>query len=216
MFLIVRFDQSTVDQFIREIISHKMHCHAPQRDDSALEHVTWGAFMSHYFSQLWALLLQRLPYMDPKLNSEDLVNEAISAMDIAGVEAIKSIFGCLAHLLPHICDSNPALCRSSLQASWTSCFEYRRADHFWDLMKGFAKMAFTNSLMEQPEIRPQLFGFLSELKNQGENILELFNYAAECVIDIWTNEAFPSNDSYAIQFILDLTNFGLIHRRDEM
>ena len=77
-------------------------------------------------------------------------------------------------------------------------------------------MAFTNSLMEQSEIRPQLFGFLSELKNQGENILELFNYAAECVIDIWTNQAFPSNDSYAIQFILDITNFGLIHRRDEM
>jgi hypothetical protein len=70
--------------------------------------------------------------------------------------------------------------------------------------------------MEQPEIRPQLFGFLSELKSQGENILQLFNFAAERVIDIWTNQAFPSNDSYAIQFILDLTNFGLIHRRDEM
>ena len=216
MFLIVRSDYHLVDQFIREVIFRKMHCSAPQRDDSALEHVTWGAFMSHYFSRIWTLLLQRLPYIDPQLNSEDLVNEAICAIDIAGVEAIKSIFGCLSFLLPHICESNTTLCCSSLQASWTSCFEYRRSDHFWELMKGFAKTAFNNSLMEQPEMRPHIFGFLSELKAQGENILELFNYAAEIVIDIWTNQVFPSNDSYSIRFILDLTNFGLIHRRDEM
>lgn len=215
-YLIARFNQPVVDQFIHEMISLKMHCRAPQRDDSTLEHVTWGAFMSHYFSQLWTLIQQRLAFIEPKLNPEELVNEAICAMDIAGVEAVKSIIGCLAHLLPQICESNADLCLSSLKACWTVCFEYRRSDHFWDLMEEFAKTAFQNSLMEQSEIRPQLFDFLSELKTQGENILQLFNFSAERIVDIWINQAFPSNDSYTIQFIVDLVTFGLIHRRDEM
>ncbi|KZS02969.1 putative Methyltransferase TARBP1 [Daphnia magna] len=215
-YLIARFNQPLVDQFIHEMISLKMHCRAPQRDDSALEYVTWGAFMSHYFSELWTLIKQRLAFIEPKLNPEELLNEAICAMDIAGVEAVKSIFSCLGHLLPQVCQSNPDLCLSSLKACWTVCFEYRRSDHFWDLMEQFAKIAFNNSLMEKPEIRPQLFGFLSELKSQGENILQLFNFSAERIIDIWTTTAFPSNDSYTIQFIVDLISFGLIHRRDEM
>ena len=216
LFLIVRVNQDVVDDLIHQMLSLKMHCRAPQRDDSALEHVTWGAFMSHYFSQLWTLVSRRLAFIETKLNTEELVDEAVCAMDMAGVEAIKSIFACLSHLLPRICNSNPELCLSALKASWTICFEFRRSDHFWSLMEQFTLTAFQNSLLEQPEIRPQLFGFLTELKNQGENILQLFNLAAERVIDIWTNEAFPLKDPYSIQFIFDILIFGLIHRRDEV
>ncbi len=216
LFLIVRFDQNVVDELVHQMLSLKMHCRAPLRDDSALEHVTWGTFMSHYFSQLWALVARRLTTIEPKLNTEELVNEAICAMDMAGVEAIKSIFQCLSHLLPGICQTNPELCRSGLKASWTVCFEFRRSDHFWSLMEQFTPTAFQDSLMKQPEIRPQLFDFLAELKNQGENILQLFNFAAERVIDIWTSEAFPLKDPYSIQFLVDVIIFGLIHRRDEV
>lgn len=216
LFLIVRFDEKTVDELVLHMISLKMHCRAPQRDDSALEHVTWGAFMSHYFSQLWTLLHRRLTFLEPKLDTKYFVEEAISAMDMAGVEAIKSILKCFAHLLPIVCNSDPELVRSSLKASWTVCYEFRRSDHFWSLMEQFAQFAFQNSLMDQPDIRPHLFSFLSELRQQGENILQLFNYAAERVIDNWTKQHFPPNDSYTVQFIVDLITFGQIHRRDEV
>ena len=216
LFLIVRFDQQFVDNLIRRMIIAKMHCKAPQRDDSGLEHVTWGAFMSHYFSKLWTLIHRRLEILGPQLNPEELADEATCAMDMAGVEAVKSIFACLAFLLPRVCQSAPQLCRSTLQSCWSVCFEFRRSDHFWSLMEQLTKTAFQRSLMDQSQIRPQFFGFLSELRQQGENILQLFNFAADQVIRVWIDESFPSIDSYTVQFVVDLVTFGQIHRRDEM
>ena len=73
-------------------------------------------------------------------------------------------------------------------------------------------------MMEQPKLRSHLFEYLTELKSQGENILQLFNLAAARVINIWIDspETFPSVDGYSVQFIVDLLIFGLLHRKDEM
>lgn len=214
--LIVQFDHQLVDELILFMISKQMHNCAPHRDDFASDHITWGSFMSHYFAQLWTLIFQRLPSLKSKLNIEQFTEEAVNAMDMAGVEAVKSILGCLELLLPHISQSNTNLCRSSLKTCWTVCFEYRRADHFWSLMERFTETAFQSSLMNQSEIRPQLFEFLSELRDQGENILQLFNFAAERVISIWIKHSFPLQDHYTVKFLVDLITFGLIHRRDEV
>ena len=86
-------------------------------------------------------------------------------------------------------------------------------------MELFAKLAFQPELMEeQVTLRPLLFGrYLNELKEQGENIAQLFNLAAEQVVDIWTRkDTFPSVDQHSIRFIIDILTFGLIHRKDEV
>lgn len=179
--------------------------------------VTWGSFMSHYFAQLWTLLERRLSRLNYK--TAELVEEAVVALDFAGVEAIKSILRVLAVILPRIATSDSSLCRSCLEQCWTACYEYRRADHFWSLMELFARMAFSRELMEEPTtLRPLLFGrFLSEMREQGENVALLFNLAAERVIDVWTEQ--PDSftlDQFSIRCIVDLLTFGLIHRKDEM
>ena len=59
-------------------------------------------------------LEQRVAFLELKLSTEEFVEEATSAMDMVGVETIKSIFKCFAYLLPRICLSDPDMCRSSL------------------------------------------------------------------------------------------------------
>ena len=54
-----------IDELVRELLRLKMHCIPPQRDetsstDESQGQVTWGAFMSHYFSEIWTLVDQRL------------------------------------------------------------------------------------------------------------------------------------------------------------
>ena len=104
------------DNLIQHMIQLKMHCCPPKREEDTLREVTWGAFMSHYFTNVWLLLEQRLPHL--KVNAEEFVEEAASALDLAGVEAIKCIQRCLVHLLPLVCNSNPDLCRSTLRQCW--------------------------------------------------------------------------------------------------
>ena len=106
------------DELIHHMIQLKMHCRPPKRDDEALRDVTWGAFMSHYFTNVWSLLEDRLPHL--KVNEEEMVEEAACAIDLAGVEAVKCIQQCLVHLLPLVCDSNPDLCRSTLRQCWVT------------------------------------------------------------------------------------------------
>lgn len=67
---------SWIDELFQQVLRLKMHCNPPKRDVSLTDEsqVTWGAFMSHYFSELWALLERRLagglkvgtPPIDPK------------------------------------------------------------------------------------------------------------------------------------------------------
>ena len=85
-------------------------------------------------------------------------------------------------------------------------------------MRHFTDCAFQSSLLEQPELRPHLFQYLTELKSQGENIMQLLNLAAAHVVSIWieTPETFPTVDDYSVQFIVDLLTFGLLHRKDEV
>jgi len=128
--------------------------------------------MSHYFRS-YGPIEQRVAFLEPKLSTKEFVEEATSAMDMVGVEAIKSIFKCFAHLLPRICLSDPDMCRSSLQASLIVCYKFRRSDHFWSLMKHFAQSVFQSLALDQQDIRPQLFKFLSELQQHGENIQQL-------------------------------------------
>lgn len=175
--------------------------------------------MSHYFSQLWILLERKLPCWIHSVKAEELVEETITALDFAGVEASKSILRVLSFFLPGLASSNPSLCRVALDQCWSSCYEHRRSDNFWSLMDLFAKLAFQPELMEeQVTLRPLLFGrYLNDLKEQGENIAQLFNLAAEQVVDIWTNkDTLPSVDQHSIRFIIDILTFGLIHRKDEV
>lgn len=119
------------------IVSQKLHCHPPDRrveDESTLD-VNWGVFMSHYLAHIWKLIHERIDLLLPFLNIEEMVKEAIVALDMAGVDAVKQILSCLTKLLPRIAASNPTLTRSCLQSSWNLCFDYRRTDHFWGLMQ---------------------------------------------------------------------------------
>ena len=147
----------------------------------------------------------------------ELVEESITAADVAGVEAAKSIMRCLARLLPSVVNE-PAMIRRALEQCWSSCYDHRRSDYFWSLMDLLVRMAFQPVLMEEPELRPALFGnYLAELKRQGENIASLFNLAAEQIVNAWTTTgSSPSVDQYSVRFVVDAVTFGLIKRRDEM
>ena len=125
--------------------------------------------MSHYFRGYGP----RTSFIEPKLSTKEIVEEATSAMDMVGVGAIKSIFKCFAHLLSRICQSDPDMCGSSLQTSLIVCYEFRRSDHFWSLMKDFAQSVFQSLALDQQDFRPQLFKFLSELQQHGKNIQQL-------------------------------------------
>ena len=205
------------NDIVMGIISQKMHCHPPDRQqlaDSSKLDVTWGVFMSHYFAQIWKLIHQRIAQLAPFLDAQEMVE----AMDMAGVDAIKLILSCLSHVLPRIATSSTELCRSSLESSWNLCFDYRRTDHFWSVMQHLMPVVFQSALMSQsPVIRTQIFGFLSQLKRMGENILQLFNIGVERVINIWMDDnTFPIVDELSVQFIVDVLTFGMIHRRDEL
>jgi hypothetical protein len=102
------------------MIQLKMHCSPPKRNEDTLREVTWGAFMSHYFTNVWSLLEKRLLHL--KVNAKEFVEEATSALDLAGVEAVKCILRCLITLLPLVCNSDPDLCRSALHQCWVTNF----------------------------------------------------------------------------------------------
>lgn len=207
-------DHRITETVVRDVVQRKMHCQSLEHCD--VDNVTWGAFMSDYFAKLWKLINRNLKSIIQTFNVEQLVEESVGAMDMVGVEAVKSIFSCLYQLMPAIEKNNPSLCSSTLQILWSTCFEYRRSERFWPLIEAFSRTVFQTSLMENQEIRPLIFDYIADMKTQGENTLMLFNLPAERVIDQWINHAFPSIDELSINFLADILTFGQVHRRDEM
>ena len=200
---------------IHLILDNGLHCKSQSREaDSPELDVSFGTFVSEYFAQIWRLIQTFLcsQFIVPK----HLIEEAVCALDIAGSDAIPVILTCLTGLLPSVADSDPLLCCSTLQVCWNLCFEYRRSDRFWNLMEHFHRLTFQPPLIRHPQIRQEIFALLKRLRDQGENILGLFNLAAQLMIDAWTGGSFPLVDAHSVQFVVDLVTFGSVHRRDEM
>ena len=208
-------DTDDIVDVVMSIISRKLHCHPPDRrieDDSTLD-VNWGVFMSHYLAHIWKLIHEHIGQLAPLLNIEEMVEEAVIALDMAGVDAVKQILSCLTQLLPKITTSNPALVRSCLQSSWNLCFDYRRTDHFWGLMQHLMPLVFQSGSIQIDmfQIHCDSFGFVANVSPFSSNVLQFLKipFASVVIFEASLKIDLVSVRKVSLICILDMSNLLL-------